>query len=102
MVAVRSVAVSKSFRETLQFGRSGFANDQDDHRRWPRLCPRNAHPRHAGAGMDTDFMNAFAVGLADQGLRSSDSSFPTWPSAARPVSVVRQTGSRFSAEVGWK
>ena len=41
----------------------------------------------AGAGMDTDFMNAFAAGLADQGLRVVRFEFPY-------MAERRQTGKR--------
>ena len=53
----------------------------------------------AGAGMDSDFMNAFAVGVAGDGFRPSDSSSRTWLNAARAAATA--TVNRSCAMHGW-
>ena len=80
--------MSKSFREPLQFGRSGLPMTKMIIVDGPDCAPATLILAHgAGAGMDTDFMNAFAVGLADQGLRVVRFEFPY-------MAERRQTGKR--------
>ena len=80
--------MSKSFRETLQFGRSGSPMTKMIIVDGPDCAPATLILAHgAGAGMDTEFMNAFAAGLADQGLRVVRFEFPY-------MAERRQTGKR--------
>ncbi len=48
----------------------------------------------AGAPMDSEFMAAFADGLAERGLRVARFEFPTWPTGGAPAGNARPTGRR--------
>lgn len=69
----------------------------------PKRATRTIVLAHgAGAGMDTLFMNFFAEGLAERGLRVVRFEFRTWRSVERPARVDRLIGCLFSESRGWR